>query len=217
MRMLKFARVDYMKCRRFGFILILFPALSAIMMIVEPDSPVLFSITYCLFAGIILSSFPFNMESREERGFVQMLPARPGELVWGHYAFGLLVLLATFLLGIASLMIARIFVPSIRLFSMDGEDLRPLYPAVLGIAVVFVGLQNLLFTVLRFENAHLAQIFRIVPAFVFFFGMSNGYKESMSFPDLLNGLPGVGILAVCFAVFLLLGCVSSFISIRKWE
>lgn len=217
MRILKFAHVDYLKCRRFGYIMILFPALSVLMITMTNGIPTLFSVGYCLFAGIILAAFPFNMESVNERGFLQMLPSRPGEPTLGHFLFGFLATIASFLLGIAALVISKLLVPRVEVFTLNGVSIAGMYPALLGAALVFVGLEDMLLSVLRYEKSHLIQLVRIIPAFIFFFVFNSGLDKQKGVFGSFPLLPGLGVLTFCLAVYVVLALIIRAVAIRRGE
>ena len=216
MRVLKFAHVDYIKTCRFNYLLLLFPCLAIAMLLASANGSALFSVGYCLFGGIVLAAFPYNMTSEAERGFLQMLPARPGEDVLGHYLFGAGVVLVSFVVGILAVLICHWIRPALEVFRADGADISGLYPAVLGAALLFTGIQDLLMTVLRFENIHLAQLLRIVPAFIFFFGFNSGLDHAESMPDFGLG-PGAIVLVICLAFFAILAFASRAIVIRRGD
>ena len=44
MHVLKYAHVDYLKCRRFGYVMILFPVLSVLMITMSKGMPTLFAV-----------------------------------------------------------------------------------------------------------------------------------------------------------------------------
>lgn len=217
-RVWNFAVVDFLKVRRFAFV-ILFPALGAVLMIMDPSASGLFAVMYSLFGGIILSSFPYNMESEDEKGFLQMLPSRPGELVLGHFLFAALTVTVFFVLGLAAILVAHWFVPALDIRTLDGMDISGVYLMLLGVGLVVAGIQNLLMTVFRFENVHLMQLMRIVPAFVFFFALNSagdalaeqeGGLQRMA----LAGGAGWIVLLLCLVVFVLLALAAAAISRR---
>ena len=216
MRILKFAKVDYLKTARYNYLLLGFPLLAVFILVTSMDSQALFAMAYCLFAGIILAAFPINISSETERGFLQMLPSKPGELILGHYLYGFLMILAAFLTGVLALAAAKLLHPVLQILRIGGVDVSGVYPVMLGIALVFTGLEDLLLTALRFENAHLTQLLRIVPAFIFFFGFNSASHKVMELPDFstMTGLAALGVCLLLYAVFALAGRA---ISIRRGE
>lgn len=169
MRILKFARIALIRARRYRFV-IFFPIIAVFMILGNQSNSVMFSVAYCLFAGIILASIPFSTEKREEAGFLQMLPAKPGELILGIFTFGFFCILAGAVLGMISVLAAHLIRPS-----MDILRLMP-SPAsmaeVIGLALVFTGFQGAMLTLFRFDGGSMVQLLRLLPAFAFFFGMS---------------------------------------------
>ena len=216
MRVLKFAYVDYVKTSRYNYLLLMFPLIALAMLLASESASAPFGVAYCLFAGIVLAAFPYNMTSESERGFLQMLPAKPGEAVLGHYLFGLLMILAAFLSGVAAILIARLISPDMGLLRIGERDISGAYPALLGASLLFAGVQDLLLTALRLENAHLAHLLRIVPAFVFFFGVNAGIDSVKEMPDLTIG-PGLAVLGICLALYVLLAVISRAVSVRRGD
>ncbi len=217
MRILKYALVDCLKCRRMGFLMILFPVLAVVMVTMSSKMPTLLAVSYCLFAGIIFSTYAFSMESRDERGFLQMLPSRPGEIILGHFLFGLLSAVLFFLLGLAALCVSKLLIPRMEVFTVQGVSIAGLYPALLAAAIVFVGAQDVMLTFLRYEKAVLLQLIRIVPAFVFFYLFNAEMDNNKGMYGPFGLLPGLGILAASLAVFVVLAFVSRTIAVRRGE
>ncbi len=216
MRILKFAHLDYLKTSRMNNMLLLFPILAAVVLLASADGSALFAVGYCLFAGIVLAAFPYNLTSESERGFLQMLPARPGEAVLGHFLYGLCMVLVSFAVGMLAVVICHLVRPALTILRVDGTDVSGLYLALIGVALLFTGLQSLLMTALRLENIHLAQIIRIVPAFVFFFGFNKGLDMTEAMPDFGIG-PGLAALGACLGIYGLLALISRAITIRRGE
>ncbi len=216
MRILKFAHVDYLKTRRLNYLLLIFPLLAVAFLVTSVDSRALFAVAYCLFAGIILAAFPFSVSSNAERGFLQMLPSKPGEPILGHYLYGFFMILVSFLVGIAAVLIARIIHPELEILRLGGADVTGIYLLLPGIALLFTGVEALLLTALRFENAHIASLLRIIPAFVFFYGFNSGAKNVQGLPDCGVG-EGLAAAGICIGIFLILALVSRAISVRRGE
>ncbi|MBR1820087.1 MAG: ABC-2 transporter permease [Clostridia bacterium] len=215
MRVLKFARVDLIKTWKFFYILF-FPMLTVLLLARDPKLPAMFGVAYCLFVSIVLAAMPFNTEDRSESGFLQLLPAKPGEQILGHFLFGLGANLAGFALGLISAAVAHAIVPSAALFSIDGAAVTGFYPALLGVALLITGLEALLLTVFRFQSVHAQQLMRIAPAFVFFFAMNSLAVDSgaagRNMLLALGGGAGFAALAACLLAFLALAGIAAGIS-----
>lgn len=220
MRVLKFTKIDAIKVWRFLYIL-LFPVIAVFANAREPDGSAVFGVIYCLFVGIVLAAMPFRLESPEESGFLQLLPAKPGEQVLGHFLFGLLNNLAGFALGLLCTFIAHAINPAARLFTLEGMPVTGLYPVLLGVALVFTGAEALLMTTFRFHNLHADQLLRILPAFVFLFGMNslatNGDAPGRDALLFLSGAGGYAALGVCLAIFLALALLAAGISRKRGQ
>lgn len=220
MRVLKFTKVDLIKTRKFYYIL-LFPMLTVFLLARDPKMPAMFGVAYCLFVSIVVAALPFNTEAQNESGFLQLLPAKPGEQILGHFTFGLCANLVGFVLGIISAMVAHAIVPGASLFSLNGASIEGFYPLLLGIALLFTGLESLLMTLFRFQNIHAAQLMRTVPAFIFFFGMNslatNGDAPGRDALLFLSGAGGYAALGVCLATFLALALLAAGISRKRGQ
>lgn len=219
-RVLKFAKIDCMKVWRFFYIL-LFPVVAMIGEAYQLRVSAIFSVVYFLFTSIVLAALPFRLENTEESGFLQLLPARPGEQVMGHFLFGLILNLGGFALGMLCAFVVRAINPAASVFSSEEMRIAGLYPALLGVALIFTGIEALLMTALRFHSVHAAQLVRILPAFVFLFGINRVINESTAkLADTLRTLSGVGGLAalgVCLLAFAVLAWISGRISARRGQ
>lgn len=218
MRILKFLHTDFLKVRHSIWALAL-ALISAILLIRNPEYPALFAVAYGVFVSMVFASFPYNAEQEAERGFLQMLPAKPGEQIWGHYLFGLLTVVSGLLLGLFSVLIARAVVPAVSWLTR--EELLGFCPILLGLSLLMVGLEDLLLTVFRFDNLRVTQLFRIVPAFIFFFfasSITDSLPDAADGSFLLNlGNQGLCILALCALLFWLTGYISARISAARGQ
>ncbi len=222
-RALKFAKVDFLKVWRFFYIL-LFPVFAVLMEARDPRSPAIASVFYCLFASIVLAAIPFKLESVAESGFLQLLPARPGELVLGHFLFGFVTNLAGFALGLLCTLLAHAIHPAAALFTLGGRTIAGFYPALLGVALVFTGAEALMMTVMRFRSVHADQLMRTLPGMVFLIGIHRLATDSPagasgvigSFSG-LSGLGGLAVLGVCLLAFAALSCIAGRISVARGQ
>lgn len=219
-RVLKFAKIDLLKVWRFFYVLLL-PVVAVLIEAKKLQVSALFSVSYCLFTSIVLAAMPFRLERAEESGFLQLLPARPGEQVLGHFLFGFMVNLAGFALGLLCAMLARAVNPSVALFSAEGTPITGFYPVLLGVSLVFTGVEALLMTALRFRSMHAAQLMRVLPAFVFLFGLDRlAIDSTTEFAVALRALSGPGGLAAlgaCLLAFAALAIISSRISAARGQ
>lgn len=217
-RIFNFAKIDFLRIRNFKWIA-LFPLLVVIIFLTQPDTSPLYILCYCIFAGIIFSTLPCAMESATEVGFLQMLPTLPGEQQKGHFLFGFLFTLLAFLSGIVSIFICHLLRPSFQMFTAGGWNLGDLYLIILGISLIFVGIQTFVLSILRFKSAQAMAILRMIPAFVFLFGMSGLFGEDGITTDgsiqMLSRINGIMILVICLVIYLILAQAAAIIVTRK--
>lgn len=217
-RIFKFAKIDFLRIRSYKWIA-LFPLLAVVIFLAQPDTSPLYILCYCIFAGIIFSTVPSSMESVTEVGFLQMLPTLPGEQQKGHFLFGLLFTLLAFLSGLVSILFCHLLRPSFQIFSAGNWNLVDIYLSILGIALVFVGIQTFVLSILRFKSAQAMAILRMIPAFVFLFGMSGLFGEDGITTDgslqLLSRINGGMVVVICLVIYLILAQTAAIIAARK--
>ena len=217
-RIFNFAKIDFLRIRNFKWIA-LFPLLVIVIFLTQPDTSPLYILCYCIFAGIIFSTLPCSMESATEVGFLQMLPTLPGEQQKGHFLFGFLFTLLAFLSGLASILVCHLLRPSFQMFSAGEWNLLDLYLIILGVSLVFVGIQTFVLSILRFKSAQAMAILRMVPAFIFLFGMSGLFGEDGVTTDgsiqMLSRINGIMILVICLVIYLILAQAAAIIVTRK--
>ena len=212
MRILKFVKVDALKIKSF-YLALLFPLLSAFMLVMSDEPDVLFGVSYCLFAGIVFSAFPFTGEKAEENGFQMMLPSKPGEEIYGHFVFGILALVCSLVLGFVSVGIAGIFNKAVLTAQIDVGAIL----AAFGAALIFVGIEDLLLTVFRYENIKALQFIRIIPAFIYFFGMNAAIKTDAPVSKVIMMPLKTGLLffLVCVVIYAVFAVISARIVIKR--
>jgi len=215
---LKFLKIDLIRVKRFWYMLLICFAVLALLG-KRNGMPGLFGLGYCLFIGIIMSTFPANLESGNERGFLQMLPAKPGEDIKGHFLFAAVCTLVFTVIAFVLIAAARAINPSLPLFNIEGVSISGLYPVLIGLALVFSGIELLLLTVFRYKSVQMQQLLRLIPAFVFFFGANliSDRTQEMRIPDLSFGMKPlyIAILTGCIIVFIALAEISARISTRR--
>ena len=213
-RILKFAKIDIFRVKRYMW-MILFPLIAVFWGVSEPESGPVFSMMYCLFAGIILSSMPISAQGEHEKGLLGMLPARPGEAVYGHYLFGGVVLFIGMLLGFVSIVIASLIQPKIILAEFLGKDFISIFILLFGGALVMNGLQLLILLLFRTSSMQVMQLIRLAPGFLFFFGSS--FLWDGNAPQLLMTLLRSGgvILLICVLLYILLAWIAAKLVVRR--
>ncbi|MBE5997161.1 MAG: hypothetical protein E7240_07415 [Lachnospiraceae bacterium] len=217
MRVFKFLKVDFIKMKSL-WIALLFPILSVVLLVTDDTPRVLFGAAYCLFAGIIYATFPFTGENPQENGFLMMLPSKPGDDIKGHYLFGFLSVTSALILGLLSVLIAGLFNRSVRESVIPAGALLALY----GLALVFVGIEELLLTICRYESMRALQLIRIIPAFVYFFGISAvtdnlpvQSASALSQGELIPVSAGLLFLAGSIAVYVVIAFISVRLVVRR--
>ena len=214
MRVVKFFRIDVLRIKQYWYMLLM-PSIFVFFFSRGSGTMGLFGIVYGLFMGIIFSTVPFNLESRSEIGFLQMLPSRPGEQVLGHFLFGFVILSLCLLSGIAGTVVREVFnFVSGRSGAMAGVTYFGVIPIFFGIALVMTGVEEALFSAFRFENAMVMQLVKIAPAFLFFFGAS--MITDFDHERLLKFI-GDGSFAISIPIFLVCVAVYAALAWAGWK
>lgn len=205
MRLFKFVKVDFIRCKNYWFFL-LFPLLALMLMLKDADSNALFGCMYCLFGGIILSSTPFSLCSQANSGFLKMLPAQEGDEIRGHFLFSFCVLMIFLTFGLITIQAAHIYHPAFSI--LQGNQIILIF----SVSLLFTAIQNLVLCVFRTNSVQAMQLLRMVPAFLFFFGST---LLADSFPELFRSFVGwFQLRNVCILLLLsiLLYCIVAQIS-----
>ncbi len=217
MRVLKFLKIDCLKMKSL-WIALFFPLLSIFILITSDVPNLLFAAGYCLFAGIIYATFPFTGENPQENGFLMMLPSKPGEDILGHFLFGFLAVTAALFLGLFSIFVSGLINSNVRNTPLPTGFILVLY----GAAVIFVGLEELLLTVFRYESIRAVQLIRIVPAFVYFFAANAVMDrlQAQQTPSFAGAgtLPvsvGAGFFAAALVVYIILTMIAVRIVLKR--
>ena len=216
---LKFLKIDLIRVKKFWYVLFLPLFILFFFLGKDSHTPALFGLCYCLFIGMIFSSFPANSEVKGERGFLQMLPAKPGSDIKGHFLFAAFCIALFTVISCIILTVVKLIRPGFDLFEISGRDMSGFYPIAIGFALLVAGIELLLLTIFRYKSLQVQQLLRIIPAFIFFFGMSSvsDRAQEMRLPELSYGL-GKGCMALfiaCIVIFVVLAEVSSRITAAK--
>lgn len=214
MQIVKYMKIDVIRSKKLSWAL-LFPVLAVFILVRDEDTSSLFAYLYCLFAGIILASFPFSNECAAESGFLRMLPGKEGDCIRGHFLYSLLALLLCGVLAIAAIAVAHIIHPAVTF------DHIFMYPLMIGIALIFAGLEDTLLCLFHFDNQQALQLIRIAPGFLFFFG---GLLTAEKLPGLVIRFTewitlskSLTIFIICLVLFLADGQLCAVISSRRDE
>lgn len=218
MRIFKFAKADFLMCYRKMGIMLAFPAFIIIIVLFGNDNlagelSAVFTLLYCLFAGIILSSLPFQEVSSEYQGFLRMLPARDGDPVRGHFLFSFLLLVLCTLLSILTICVEILIKPSVSF------DQAWLFPLFWGGALLMACIENSAMCFFHTDSVQALQIVRMLPGFIYFFGIMFALEKTPSFiPKLLSLLTPVNCIiamAVCIIIFIAVAEICTRITLRR--
>ena len=219
MRILKYTLVDFLKVKKKLWFFLLFVPACALFMGAESGAMSTIAIAYCLFAGIIIAGMPYYYEKPEEMGFFHLLPGRTEEQVFGHFLFGSFSLLAGLGLGIFCSCVSSLF----HTEHSTGKDLlKSISPGMteiilllFGAGLICVAVQDFFCTLFRFESVQVMNLMRILPGFIFFFGLSMLLSYGTKTPaDLLLFLfsHSMETFLSCLAAYLLTAFLSSMIA-----
>ena len=217
MRILKYTMVDFFKIKRKIWIMAVLVMICALCLGSSSSSALVTSLIYCLFAGIIVGGMPYYYEKAEEMGLFFLLPGKTEEQIYGHFFFGFLSVLGGLLIGLLCWGIGSIFHLSHGFFEIAGlsgiSEAFKLSLLLFGAGLFCVAIQDLLCTIFRFESVQVMNVLRILPGFVFFFGLSTfaaseGSEKLIRIVHFLFSHSGVVFLAFLF-FFCLIAYISS--------
>ena len=169
MRIIKFAKLDLLKLKR-NWILLLFPLISLAFISSNQILGVpVGAMAYAAFAGIAAATIPFEADRNSESGFIRNLPSKPGERTMGRFFFGFLMMV--WMIGVEMIVFA--FASP---FMKGNEFFSPIafriYACIFGVAMVFSGIQTIVYAICRVKNLQLQSIIRLAVPSLFFFGAS---------------------------------------------
>lgn len=222
MRILKYTLVDFLKVKKKMWIFLLLVPACALFMGAESGAMSTMAVAYCLFAGIIFAGMPYYYEKPEEMGFFYLLPGRTEEQVFGHFLFGSLSLLAGLGLGIFSSSISSLFHTEhetgdnlLKSISANEPGMSEIMLLLFGAGLICVAVQDFFCTLFRFESVQVMNIMRILPGFIFFFGLSMLLSYGEKTPaEILQFLfsHSIEVFLSCLAVYLFTAFLSSMIA-----
>ena len=166
MRILKFAKLDILKLKR-NWILLLFPFVSLAFLHSNQLMGVPVGVVaYAAFAGIVAATTPFEVDRREESGFIRNLPSKPGEGPLGRFFFGFLMMVWMLGVEMIAFAIASSFMKGVEFFSPLA--LR-IYACIFGAALVFSGIQTIVYSLFRSKNNYVQAFINLAVPFIFIF------------------------------------------------
>lgn len=214
----KYLKVDILKARKMWYMLLL-PLLIFVFLAGKNATSGLFGLAYCLFISIVVSTYPANSEIKGERGFLQMLPAKPGADIKGHFLFAAAITFAYAALAVVIIAVSKRINPGLQVFEIGGVNVGGLYLAVIGVALLFSAVEVTILSVFRYKSVQVQQLMRIVPAFIFFFAMSriSDLAEEVRLPNLSFefGTGSILVFLCCIVIFTVLMEVSARVSARQ--
>lgn len=210
MRVWKYMKIDLIKTRKVLLVLCLIPVMTVVLQVRSDELTPYFTFMYCMFAGIVSASLPFNCEANSESGFLKMLPGKPGDDIKGHYLYTFGALIGSGVMGMLATYVSALLMPDEG--PIDEIFITGLYPVILGVALIFSGLENVFLCLFRNDNVLFMRIFRMIPPFVFFFGLTPllDYSEELEQflkLTLANGWICCLLCIVIFAIFAQLSCI----------
>lgn len=145
-----------------GIIVVIF-----IYMMSEKVDSLFWGILYMNFIAVILAAQPFQLELRQEAGFLYLLPVTRAERITGRYLYGACLLI---MIAIMTLILGML-----HLFPLQG-GMQGLFVR-LGIcstmSLIVISVQYLIFYAIgRLKSLQLAGIIMMAPGFIMFFGIS---------------------------------------------
>lgn len=174
MNWLKFLMVDFRLTKKQLPFMIIFPAF--VVLISASGADMFFIMSYLCFGVLVLSTTPFTTEDKNMSSFVQLLPGRDRDKVFGRFGWFLAMFVVFILFGFGlSYFLSRFGIGEVRI----GE-----YDFYFSSLVVFLGmmigcLQMTAFYLFgRVKSQQILNIIRMLPAFLFFF-LSNYLVEHM--------------------------------------
>ena len=209
MRIIKFAKLDILKLKR-NWILLLFPFVSLAFLHSNQLMGVPVGVVaYAAFAGIVAATTPFEVDRREESGFIRNLPSKPGEGTLGRFFFGFLMMVWMLGVEMVTFAVASFFIKDVVFFSPLAFKI---YACIFGAALVFSGLQTCVFALLRLKNMQAQSIIRLVVPFLFFFGASTLLVDTdiNSMKDAVEMFFAHGGALIVFAAGILLHFIMAF-------
>ncbi|MDD3217735.1 MAG: ABC-2 transporter permease [Lachnospiraceae bacterium] len=216
---IKYMKIDLRFLKVQKVVLILFPIL-AVFMEAFGKMDFAFVFGYLCFGAIIIAPTAFMYEQKGSDLFIAMLPGKLKDRVWGRFLNLIILMLGAFLCAMISHFIAEGFS-----FSISGME-AVFMLAAFCISIMIGSIQMLVFyKVGREKSQQWLAMFRLIPGFVVFFGITYASDALIKEPDLLKNLVGIlqrqavmlgGLLVViCIAVLLVCEMLSVKICSKK--
>lgn len=168
MNLLQFMKVDFRLTKKQLPFLVILPCL--VVLIALSGTDMFFIVSYLCFGALILSTTPFMMEDKNMSSFVQLLPGTHRDRVAGRFFWFFVLLLAYVLFGFGiSYFMYRFGIGEVRI--AESEYFLCLAAAL--VCFVIGCIQIVVFYLLgRVKSQQFLNLLRMIPAFLFFFGMN---------------------------------------------
>lgn len=228
MRIWKWTKLEFALSHSVLRFLLIFLAITAGVGLLKTDVPGGWLSLYMIFGGMVVISTPFTAQTN----FVDILPTKTYERVFGRFLFGALLITVAALGGFAVQMAetgirggAGQTATAIGAAGQTAMGIGAAAKSALALTCLFTGiaffimaLEYLVFYCFTIRNVQIMSLLRIVPGFVFFFGftslMENLQKELQEAPQSapawilwpLNHLPEMGALALLVGLLVLVCC-----------
>lgn len=166
------------------------------------------AVAYMLFCGLILSGSAFGV-TMQTVYFTALAPGTVPQKVMGRYLFCATCMIACCAVGLLSKCVVK-FAAVLKIVEESGDSMKiPDLFLLLGVAFVFLALQNvLLYLLLPMLGAQFASIIRMLPGFIMFFAVMKAGEAGIvtAMQDnawLAAGVSmGAGVLSLILAIFL---------------
>lgn len=204
MRIVKWVKLEMARSRGLLKFLLCFLAISVFVALWKKDDiPAGWLSLYMIFGSLVVASTPFSMQP----AFVEMLPTKIYERVFGRFLFGAGLITAAALggLGVQT--------------ATAGFDGGAAWSAFIltclftGIAYMVMAVEFLLFYCFTIRNAQIMSLIRTIPGFIFFFGISGlmeGLQSGEEPPALLlwafDHTAVLGVLALLAGILAVVLC-----------
>lgn len=218
-RILKYTKTDILRTKSSLWIFAI--CLVGVMVAISGrDNSYLFCYLYSLFISIVISEQPYQNERVEDRGFLRMLPSKPGEEILGHFLYSYLSVIVGAVIGFIGIASVRLIHPdAIVLVQAGSHDIRGIYLILLGFAELIAGVSAFLLSIFRYQNVYVLVFFRLFPAFVFFFCINSIMDASIISTDKILKLftipSGLLALLICTVLFIVLAVIAGKIDGKK--
>ncbi len=186
MRIFQWCKLDAAVSRSVLKFMLLFAFICAVIAVFTPDIQAAWPLLYMIFGGMMTVSTPFTAQPY----FVEMLPTKIYERVFGRFLFGtgMIVLFAA-----AGFAMQTAYIASGDLAVVPALTQTAFF---VGIALFLTAVQYLLLYLFQIKNVQIIYLIRMIPGFAFFFGFNSLLSTIQEEMQKGNRLPGWILWAV---------------------